>query len=811
MESLLRDIRFGVRILLRSPGITAAVIFTLALGIGANSAMFSVVDGLLLHPVRYSDPATLAFIWERDPQGIVRSASSGDFLDLRAAAKSFSDVAAWLPGSFILTGESRPRQEAGASVTANFFQTLGVKPLLGRTFLPDEDGLDHTGAAAHVVVVSYRLWQESLSADPNVLGRTLSLSSMPYTIVGVMPPNFNFWWRQHQLWVPLSISERDRAYHYLITLGRLNASRERASAEMTVLARSLEQSYPRTNKGWTIQVDDMQEWFVTGMLRTRLLLLFGALGMVLLIACTNVASLLLARSAARTREIAVRIALGATRWRLTRQLLTESMLLSSIGGALGLALAWTLIRALPKVVPANVVPPDASIELSGLVICFTLGLAVLTGVLFGLAPAWAAARPKVQEALKDASRGSTAGRSRQRFRQVMVSAEVAVAMVLLASAGLMMQSLRKLAEVDLGCDPRNVLILRMFLSQSKYDAAHALQLHRLALQRISALPGVKSVTVASNLPLLTIRMEVPFDVESSAASDVGDRPAVAYTTVSADYFRTLGIPVKRGRTFMVSDSETAPAVAIVNEALAARYFPKGDAIGKRILLNRPMLGKNGFGETVHPEIVGVVGNVKLADLTANAEPLIYAPYAQNVWDPGAWFAVRTEVDPAGLTAAIRNEMAGLDKEQPIDQVGALGLKLANHYAQPRFQTELMGAFASLALLLAVVGIYGVNAYAVVQRRHEIGVRMALGASPGMILREILGQGIRLTAIGIGVGLAGAMAIGSLLKSLLVGVSATDPLTLLAVAALLALVSIAACYFPARRATRIDPAVSLRPE
>lgn len=811
MDALLRDIRFGVRILLRSPGIAVAVVLALAFGIGANSAMFSVVDALLLHPVHYPDPSSLVFVWDRDAQGTKEGASAANFLDWRARAKSFSGLSAWVPTMFVVSAGDRPRQITGARVTSDFFHTLGVKPMLGRTFLPEEDGLGSAPAASRVAVIGYSFWRDNLGADPNVLRRTIQLSSIPYAIVGVMPPDFQFWWRQDNLWVPISVNREDRDYPYLVTIARLNSPRERASAEMTVLARVLEAAYPKSNQGHTIQVEDFQEALISHTLRTRVLLLFAAMGLVLLIACTNVASLLLVRSAGRNREIALRLALGGTPARLARQLLTESLLLSLTGGALGLALAGALIGAAPSIVPANAIPAGAVIELNGLVIGFTFAVAVLTGVLFGLAPAMAAARSQLVEALKDSSRGSTAGPGRQRFRQAMVAAEVAAALILLASAGLMIESLRHLSQVNPGCDPRHVLTAHLYLPVNRYDSSQALRLHRLALQRITALPGVVSATVTSNLPLINIWMTVPFDLESAPPRDAGERPGVGYITASPGYFSTLGIPIKRGRAFTEADNETAPPVVILNEEFASRCFPNQNPIGRTILFNRPTLGKNGFGGTIRAEIVGVAGNVRQSDLSAGPEPLIYAPHAQNVWLPGVSFAIRTRAETSGLAAAIRREMMAIDKDLPVEQVGTLDRMLADQLAEPRFQTQLMGSFALLALLLAVVGIYSVNAYAVTQRRHEIGVRLALGASQGAVLRQIIGQGMRPAAIGIGAGIVGAIAVASLLKSVLVGVSATDPVTLVGVAALLAAVAAVACYIPARKAARIDPAEALRPE
>jgi len=807
METLFQDIRFGVRIFLRSPGMTTLVIVALALGIGANSAMFSLVDAMLLRPVRYRDPGTLTLVWDRDAQGVIRYASAANFLDWRSRAKTFSGLAGWSSISYVLTGD-RPQQIGGAAVTANFFKTLGVEPMLGRSFLPNEDGLENPAGPAPVAVISYRLWQDNLGGNPNVLGRVIQLNSISYTVIGVLPQDFQFLTRRTYVWVPISINREDREYHYLTVIGRLQAPRSLAVAEMSALASALAEAYPASNRGWTIQVDDLHEWLVNRSFRTRLLLLSGAVGLVLFIACTNVASLLLARSAARAREIAVRISVGATSMRLARQLLTESVLLSTAGGCLGLLLAWLLIRAAPSLVPPNAIPAAGPLELNPLVVWFTAGVSVAAGILFGLAPALSAAKPDLQETLKDSGRGSTAGRRRQRFRQTMVMMEVALAVMLLASASLMIESLRRLDEIPLGFDMKNVLTLRLFLPPAKYDAAHALQFHRQALERIANLPGVESVTAGSNVPLLKITMAVPFDLESAPRRAQGERPGIGYTTVTPGYLHTLGIPLRRGRMFTETDDEKAPPVVIVNDAFAERYFPHQNPIGQRILLNRPMLGLNNFADAIQPEIVGLVGNVKL-ELLPDPEPLIYAPHAQNIWSTVTWFAVRASVNPATLAGAIRHEMMQIDSQQPIDQVGSLEQLHSNQFAEPRFQTAVMGAFAGLALLLAAVGIYGVNAHAMAQRRHEIGVRMALGASPGMVLREVMTQGIRLTAIGIVAGLLGAVAIASLLKSVLVGVSATDPLTLGAVALTLAGVAAVACYFPARKATRIDPSVALR--
>jgi putative ABC transport system permease protein len=816
MGSFAQDLKFGARILLRSPGITLAVILALALGIGANSAMFSIMDALVLHPVRFPDPSTLAMLWDRDAQNVQRGAAAAEFLDVRKQTKSFTELAAFRSASYVITGGDRPAQITGALVTANFFRALGVKPALGRTFLPDEDGIQNPSSASKVAVISNHLWQETFGSDPNILGRTIRLNSNTYAIIGVMAPDFQFIYRTHQVWVPIAIDRQNRDYHYLISIGRLKVPPETASAEMAGIARSLAEQYPKSNKGWSFEVVDFRDWLVSRSLqvkngngRARVWLLFGAVGLILLIACANVATLLLARAAARTQEIALRLSLGATRARLTRQLLTESTLLAVAGGAAGLGLAWLLVRAAPAIVPPDITISAAPIELNRLVIIYTVAIAILTGILFGLAPALASTRPDVQESLKDSSRGTSPGRGRQRLRQILVAAEIAFALMLLASAGLMIESLRKMYDIDLGFDPKNVLTLRLFLPAAKYDAAKAFRFHEDALRRIAALPGVESVAATSNAPLQPVTMDVPFDREDVPPRPQGERPGAGYISITADFLRTLHIPVKRGRGFTAHDDASAPPVVMVNEAFVRRYFANEDPVGKRIILNRPILGKNGFEDDIHPEIVGVIPNIKRVDLGADDDPVIYAPHAQNTWNAITWFALRTTVNPSRLTEPVRRELMQIDKEQPIDQVGSMEQTFDSRFAEPRFQMEIMSGFALLAVILAVVGIYGVNSYAVAQRRHEIGVRIALGATPGAVLGEILMQGMRLAAIGIAFGLAGAIAAASALRSVLVGISATDPLTLAAVSILLALVAAAACCIPAYRATRIDPAISLR--
>jgi len=802
----------------RAPGIAVSIIAILALGIGVNSAIFGVLDGLVLRPVSYPRPSELVFLWSYDPLGVRGTTAPANFVDWRAQAKTLTGLAAWVPVSVTVTGLDRPRQVGGAVVTANFFETLGVKPVLGRTFLPGEDGLSpaseinlretNAGGVAHVAVISYRYWQEELGADPNVLGRTLLLDLQPYIVVGVMPPGFQFWWRPDDIWAPVHMDVHNRDFGLLTVIARRKAPLARVAAEMSVIGHNLAETYPESNRGWTVGVEDFGDRLLNRTFRDRLWLLSGAVALLLLIACANVACLLLVRSAAREREMAVRLALGAAGSRIAAQLLTETALLSAVGGALGLLLAWALIGVAPKIVPPDVIP--GPIALNGTVAGFTLGVAAITCLLCGLAPALSSARSSVQAALRESSRGSTAGRGRQRFRQIMVAMETAIALILLTGGGRMAEGLANLTRADTGFDPNNVLALRLFLPLVKYDAAGAVSFTRRAIERLGALPGVRSVGAGTARPLLD-NQDLSFDAEGAPPRDGRQGPNTPYAAVSPDYFRAAGIPLKRGRYFTDADDQSAGGVVIVDEQLAARYLPPGDPIGRRLRLRKPLLGRNSYGSPEWLRIVGVVGNIRLTARSLEVRPMLYVPYAQGDWSTEVWFLVRADRNPSALVPAIRSELMRLDPDQPVEQISTLSQTIANQLAQPRFQTGLMACFAALALLLAAIGVYGVNAYAVTQRRSEIGLRMALGATPNTVLREVAAHGMGPAAAGLGVGLAGSVSVSSALKSVLVGASSAGIFSYFAPALLLAVVSGAACYFPARKATRVDPAIALRAE
>jgi putative ABC transport system permease protein len=809
VQAVTQDARFGARILLRSPGIMALVVLALALGIGANSAMFSVVDALLLHPLSYDKPEELTIIFDRDTRGQLRGASAGNFVDWRKA-KSFTGMAAVAPSVYVLGGE-HPVQVLGGRVTANIFDVLGVRPMMGRKFLVGEDGLDGSATVSNVAVISYGLWRDALGSDPNVLGREIRLNERKFAIIGVMQPDFELFNRRHQIWVPAVLDAANRDYHYLQVVGRLKASMGEAKSEMQSLSQTLAEAFPADNRGRVATVESLENWLVDRPVRTRLLMLLAAVGLVLLLACSNVASLLLVRSASRSREIALRASLGATRGRIMGQLLVESLMLSLSGGLLGLMLAAVLIFAAPSFVPASAIPTTAPLELSSKVIGFTLLISIATGILFGLAPAVAASKPDVQEALQDATRGSTGGRGRQMFRQAMVTIEVAVALVLLSSALLMVSSLQRLSALDLGLNINNVLTQRIFLPANTYNSERALRFHRQVMEQVAALPGVVGVAMGSNLPLKSLGMQAPFDLESAPVRTTGEMPGTGYVTVTPGFFSLLKIPIRGGREFDATDSENAPGVVVVNAAFADRYFPNGNVVGARIRLSKPVLGTNSFGRVEYVEIVGVVGNVTLEEVGAAPTPTVYAPVAQNVWSTAHWLVVKTSGDPTRLAQSVRSAIIALDTTQPLDAATSLQGSLATQFAEPLFQSRLMGGFALLALGLAVVGIYGVNSYSVTQRQREIGVRLALGATGGSILSDILGRGMKLTLAGIVLGLGGAVGLNSVLRSTLLDVGAVEVTPMLSAAAILAVVAAAACYLPARRATQIDPAITLRKE
>ncbi|HWP42569.1 MAG TPA: ABC transporter permease [Blastocatellia bacterium] len=800
LEELGQDLRYGARMLVKNPGFTVVAVIMLALGIGANTAIFSVVNAVLLRPLDYEDPDRLVTVLENNWQkGWTRFAvAPGNFAAWREQNQVFEQMAAFTGSSFTLVGEGEPEQLPGTRASANLFALLGVKPALGRDFLPEED---HPGGE-RVVIVSHRLWQRRFGADPGLVGKPLTLNGQSYTVVGVMPAGFLFPNPRTELWVPVAFSAGDlgnRGGHDYVAIARLKpgVTLEQAQTEMSAIAARLEEQYPETNAAWGARVTLLVEE-VVGDVRPALLALVCAVAFVLLIACANVANLLLARAAARQKEVAIRAALGSSRSRLLRQLLTESVLLSLLGGAFGMLLAAWGVDALVSLGPANI-PRLSQVGIDGRVLGFAFLISLATGIIFGLAPALQASQTDLSESLKEGGRSSSAGAGSQRLRRLLVVAEVALALALLVGAGLMIKSFVRLSEVETGFDSQNVLTAQITLPQSRYDdRQQQAAFFRQVLARIEALPGVESVGAASPLPFTGDRL-YSFIVEGHPTDNV---PSANYYAVSPDYFVTMGIPLLKGRFFTEADMAESPRVAIINETMARRYFPDEDPIGKRMNITN--------GPEVMREIVGVVGDVKQYGLDTQSPAQMYEPYLQRPY-PGMTLVVRAASEPAGLIDAVRREVLAVDKEQPIARAQTMEEIIAKSVAPRRFSVILLAAFAAVALTLAAVGIYGVMSYLISQRTHEIGVRMALGAGRRDVLRLVVGQGMRLALLGVGIGLLAAFALTRLMESLLFGVSATDPLTYIVVALLLATSALLACYVPARRATKVDPLLALRYE
>jgi putative ABC transport system permease protein len=833
IRDLLQDTRYGARVLRKSTGLTSVAVLSLALGIGAISTIFSFVNGIMLRPLPYHEPERLVKL---DESALKRgmpsmSVSFPNFLDWREQNHSFEDIACYTTGGFAIgasggsgvvgggpaTGAAEPEQLSGAFVTQGTFEILGVAPILGRTFTADEDRPDHD----LVVILSYGLWQRRFGADPNILGQTVLLNNRPRVVIGVMPNGFQFP-EIAEAWGPMALTPKEftRTDHGLDSIARLKpgVTLEQAQAEMITIASNIEQQNPVTNEGLSVNVIDLRASLV-GDYKKALLILLGVVGFVLLIACVNVANLLLARATSRQKEIAIRAALGANRRRIFRQLLTESLLLGVISGALGLVLALWGMDLLLAAIPIDI-PFWMKFDLDGRVLGFTAACSVLTGFVFGTAPALEASNPDLNETLKEGGR-SGAGSGRHRLRSLLVVAEIALSLVLLVGAGLMMRSFLSLQQVDAGINPEGVLTMNIGLPGAKYPTPEKrLAFFSQLLDRVRAIPGVQSAGTNSGLPLAGNNWGRTFTVEGFPVLSFGETPIINHCVISPGYFRTMGIPILKGRDF--DERDIAPAkvpqltvrgesmpgaatgVAIIDERLAREYWPDHDPIGKRIRFGPPE-----DNEPWHT-IVGVVGEVKHERLDASTRKSVYLPHAQ-VPIGGSRLAIRTDGRPESLIGAVRNQVRELDPDLPVSRIMPMTEVVARSVWQPRLYTALFGVFAAVALILATVGIYGVMSYAVTQRTREIGLRMALGAQRKDVLKLVVGQGILLAAIGVGVGLGAALALTRLMSTLLFSVTATDPITFAAVSVLLAGVAIGACFIPARRAARVDPMIALRYE
>jgi putative ABC transport system permease protein len=809
METLIQDIRYGVRMLAKKPGLTIVTVLTLALGIGANTAIFSVVNAALLRALPYENPDQLVVVWEHNrPRNKARnSVSPANFLSWCDQNTVFDGLAALYTSRINLTGVEDPEEVQFQGVTPNFFSLLGVSPAIGRPFAPG----DGEAGAEGVILLSHGLWQRRFGADPNIVGRTILLNGQNQTVVGVMPSSFNLTIKegtltsgQPELWTPMVFTEQHRTPRgrYIAAIGRLKpgVTVEHAQAEMSSIASRLEQHWPDFDTGWGINLVPLKEQQV-GSIRMALLVLLGAVGLVLLIACANVANLLLMRAAARRKEIAVRAALGADRWRVIRQLLTESVLLAGMGGGVGLLLALWGVELLLALAPSDLVGL-AGVGLDYRVLGFTLGVSLLTGLVFGLAPALEASRMNFNETLKEGGKSATTDKRTHRLRHALVVTEIALAIVLLIGSGLLIRSFLGLQAVDPGFNPENLLTVKVSLPASKYPEDHQkILFFRQLLDRVGAVPGVRSASAINFLPYTGPGAATKFTVEGRPAPPPGEDFVTEVSVVDPGYFQTMNIPLVAGRTFTSREATEISRVAVINEAMARQYFPGEDPIGKRVTVN---MG----AEPAPTEIVGIVRDVRNQGLDLDPKPMVYWPHPELTY-PFMTLVIRTGSDPLALASAVKREVQALDPDQPVADVRVMEQWLADSTSRARFTTLLLAIFAGVALLLAMVGIYGVLSYAVAQRTHEIGIRMALGAQRGDVLRMVVGQALLLTGIGVAVGLTAALIVTRLLSSLLFGVSATDVGTYAVIALFFFAVSLVASMLPARRAVNVDPMVALR--
>jgi predicted permease len=810
LEQLVQDTRLGLRRLRKSPGFTVIAILTLALGIGASTSIFSVVNAVLLAHLPYKDPGRLAMIWGTNA-GRGRDGgpvSAGDYFEWKRKNTAFEDIAASYDNEVTLTGIGNPQFLIGYDFSANYFSILGVSPELGRTFSAEED----RPGGPKVVVLSDKLWRGSFLADPRILGKSITLDGEPYRVIGVMPRSFDYV-PGVQLWMPVALpASAVSGYEHrsIRVMGRLKpgVSVEQAQSQMTALALQIDAEHPTTDAGNGVKITPLRKQ-LAGDIQTPLLVLLGAVGFVLLIACANVASLLLARATTRHKEIAACAALGASRGRLLRQFLTESLMLSLAGGALGIALALWCTNFLVSIFPNDIanlsIPRVEHIPINLPVLFFALAATVLTGLLFGVAPAMQSAGANAADILKESSRGASPGSRSARLRRVLVVAEIALSLVLLAGAGLLIESFERVARGNLGFQPDHVLGMEVFLAPNRYppnqpDKQRAFV--RDVLRRMKSLPGVLSVGAVSTLPLTGFWGETDFLVEGRPLPKPGEMPTADNRFVTPGYFSTMRVPLLGGRDFTDADRDGGRRVAMVDETLARRFLG-GNAVGKRLNLGTPERPE-------WWEVAGVVANVKAFGLERPDLPTIYRPYEQRPLGVVA-FTISTDSDPTALLKSAEQAVWDVDKDQPIFRALPMSTLAAQSVALRRVSTLLLAGFATLALVLAAVGIYGVMAYSVARRTHEIGTRMALGAQPRDILRLVLGQGARLTILGVSIGVVAALVLTRFMASILFGVSASDPLMFAGVAILLTFIALAACYFPARRAMHIDPVVALRYE
>jgi len=809
----MNDLKFAFRQLLKNPGFATVAVLTLALGIGANTAIFSFVDAVLLRPLPYASPERLVTIWHSYPELNLPRASVSPFgyLQFQEQAKSFEEISAatfWMPN---LTGQEQPEQLPGMRVTANFFRTFGVKPIRGRTFSEEED----KPGAQPVVVLSHGFWQRRLGANTNILGSSLTLDGNSYTVVGIMPPRFKFY-GEIDVWRPMAFSAGEtsgRGSHseFLLAVARLKPgiTVPRAQAEMNALAVPIRRQYFGQNSRWGPTIVAVQK-VMTQEIRPALWILSAVVAMVLLIACANVANLLLTRATTQQKEIAIRVALGAGRFRLIRLLLAESLLLACIGGAAGIFLAVWGIDLLASAVPANIAQFIVGWDQIGVdarILGFTLAVSLFTGCIFGLAPAVQTSHMSLNEALKEGSRGATEGFRRNKLRSLLVISEIALALMLLTGAGLLIKGFTKVVNVSPGFNANRLLTFYLSLPRSKYaEPERVVMFYQELLTRLRALPGVHSAGLTTSLPLSGRGGTASYSIEGRNLAPGEAQPHGAPGGVDAEYFRTLGIPLLKGRYFNEQDSASALPVALIDEKVAKRYWPNEDPLGKRINFT---FDRNDAGR-VWREIVGVVGHAKIYGLDADAKEQLYFPHLQLA-RRDMCVVIRTAGLPHSLVSAARSQVWALDKDQPLHDIRTMEERVDQSLLRKQHLMFLTTLFAGLALFLAALGLYGVISYSVSQRTHEVGIRMALGAQPSDVLKLVLKHGLKLALVGVVVGIGGALALTRLMKTLLFDVSATDPMIYFVVSVVLGSVALLACYLPARRATKVDPMVALRYE
>jgi putative ABC transport system permease protein len=814
LETFLQDLRYGARMLRQNPGFTAIAVLTLALGIGANTAIFTVVNSLLLTPPHYKQPERLVMVWEQKPsgnwfQGPISPANYFQWVDHNTV---FDQMGVMYDDHANLTADnSDPEQLAYQGVSANLLAMVGIDPIVGRTF----SAQDAVPGNNNVVILSFGLWQRRFGGDAGVVGKKLQLDGQPSTVIGVMPRGFqlfikrgSFTGEQAELWVPIPFTARSRVPRgrYLTALARLKTGVNlvQAQSQMDSIAVALEKQWPDFDKGWGVQLVPLRDQLV-GNLRQPLLILLGAVAFVLLMGCTNVANLLLGRAAARQREIAVRVALGADQMRVIRQLLTESLLLSGLGGLAGFLLAVWGTKALLALGPKNMLA-GAAVNVDWRVLAFTMAVSLATGILFGLGPSFVALSTDVNATLKEGGRDSSSSRGGNRLRAALVIAELSLAVVILVGAGLCIRSFYLLNSVNPGFNPHNLLTMKLSLPNASYrEDAKKIAFFQQLRDRTAGLPGVISASADSWLPFTTMGAATGFQIEGQPKLSDADQPTTDVRVVEPDYFRTMGIPLVAGREFSADEASVQSHVIIINQALATGYFRGESPIGKRITV-----AMGGQTEKNPSLIVGVAGDVKHDGLNKTARPMIYWPHPELPL-PFMTFVARTNGNPLALIGAVRQQVKQLDPSLPVSDIATMEQRMSESVAESRFSTLLLGVFAVVAIVLASVGIYGVTSYAVTARQHEIGVRMAIGAQPADVQRMFIRRGIGLTLTGLALGLATSFALTKLMTGLLFSVSPHDPLTFAVMAALLLIVATLACYIPARRATRVDPLVALRYE